>query len=89
MMRAASMNILCHVMGDREILSLRWGALHGDTRNALISTPLVVESSPRAFWKARSLWFLSFKYYACKLNHIEMVASFLFFFNTPNIWIKH
>ena len=54
MMRAASMNILCHVMGDREILSLRWGALHGDTRNALISTPLVVESSPRAFWKARS-----------------------------------
>ena len=55
MMRAASMNILCHVMGDREILSLRWGALHGDKRNALISTPLVVVSSPRAFWKARSL----------------------------------
>ena len=55
MMRAASMNILCHVMGDREILSLRWGALHGDTRNALISTPLVVESSPRAFWNASSL----------------------------------
>ena len=52
MMRAASMNILCHVMGDREILSLRWGALHGDTRNALISTPLGIESSPRAFWKA-------------------------------------
>ena len=55
MMRAASMNILCHVMGDREILSMRWGALHGDTRNALISTPLVVESSPRAFWNASSL----------------------------------
>ena len=27
---------------------------HGDTRNAVISTPLVIESSPRAFWKARS-----------------------------------
>ena len=57
MMRAASMSILCHVMGDREILLMRWGALHGDTRNALISTPLVIESSPNAFWKAINLQF--------------------------------
>ena len=51
MLRVASM-ILCHVMGDREILYLRWGTLLGDIRNALISTPLVIERSPRAFWKA-------------------------------------
>ena len=28
------------------------GALQSDTRNALISTQIVIESSPRAFWKA-------------------------------------
>ena len=79
MMRAASMNILCHVMGDREILSLRWGALHGDTRNALISTPLVVESSPMAFWKSQESIVFKFPILCMRVKSYRNGGRILFF----------